>query len=90
MQKGQSCGTCIHFFPKPKPKEGEEPQGQCRHGPPQIVMLVGEAEQPQFVDGKIHVVKQQINKPQPMFAPMLARDPGCGQFVTNETKLCKE
>lgn len=85
MIDGQSCGTCTHFYSNPEDKvPNKELQGQCRHDPPHIVVLQGEAMEPKFADGgrgRIESVsKQQVSMPRSMFAPMLARDPGCGQY----------
>ena len=85
MEVGQSCGTCVYFRPNNKQKPSTEEQGQCRCNPPQIIVLQSEADIPQFIaaaNGGITQTsgKQIVNKAQPMFAPMLARDPGCGQY----------
>ena len=78
MIKDQQCRDCVHYYPIVK-KEG---QGQCRCNPPQVIVIQGGmVEQPSIgADGNIVQVKKQTNQVQPVFPPMMASDPGCGQY----------
>lgn len=76
--KGQCCGQCALWWMNPKSPE----HGQCRCGPPSVIVTVKEGVQPMMerTTGQIRNMPVRQNVIQPHFPPMAANDPGCSQF----------
>ena len=79
MTENQQCGTCVSFVPSKK----DEKQGQCRHNPPQVIVISEPQRSPKMQNSKMIMVEGVRHKIQPMFPPMMAEDPGCQQYEAN-------